>query len=312
MTQAVSATPRVDAGDWARCIGRVGIWTGQLDFSPADVVRDAAAEIEQLGYRALWTGEAVGREVFAAAQLLLTATDSLVVATGIANIWARDAQATAAAQLTLAEAYPDRFILGIGASHKLLMNVRGGEYQKPLSHMRAYLEAMEAGYDVYRAVKPTSWPPRLLAALGPKMLELARDEADGAHTYFVPPEHTARGREILGTDRLLVPEQVCVLSADPSTAREIARRHTASYLRLPNYTASLERFGFGADDFADGGNDRLVDTICAWGGIDQVVERVRAHLDAGADHVAVQVLVDDRTGLPRKEWAELAPALLAL
>jgi probable F420-dependent oxidoreductase len=305
-------TERVSADAWAERVGRVGIWTGQLDFSPADVVRDAAGEVEQLGYRALWTGEAVGREMFSAAQLLLAATDSLVVATGIANIWARDAQATAAAQLALAEAYPDRFILGIGASHKLLMNVRGGEYQKPLSHMRSYLEAMDNGYDVYRAVKPASWPPRLLAALGPKMLELARDQADGAHTYFVPPEHTARGREILGADRLLVPEQVCVLATDPSVAREIARRHTASYLRLPNYTANLERFGFTAEDFADGGNDRLVDTICAWGDVDQVVARVRAHLDAGADHVAVQVLIDDRTGLPRKEWAELAPALLAL
>lgn len=302
----------MSARDWAERIGRVGIWTGQLDFSPAEVVREAAAEVEHLGFRALWTGEAVGREMMSAAQLLLAATESLVVATGIANIWARDAQATAAAQLTLGEAYPDRFILGIGASHKLLMNVRGGEYGKPLSHMRSYLEGMDHGYDVYRAVKPVSWPPRLLAALGPRMLELARDEADGAHTYFIPPEHTARAREILGADRLLVPEQVCVLATDPSTAREIARRHTASYLRLPNYTANLERFGFAADDFVDGGNDRLVDTICAWGGVEQVVERVRAHLDAGADHVAVQVLIDDRRGLPRQQWAELAPALSEL
>ena len=144
------------------------------------------------------------------------------------------------------------------------------------------------------------------------MLELAREQADGAHTYFVPPEHTARAHEILGVDKLLVPEQVCVLSDDPTAAREIARRHTASYLRLPNYTANLERFGFTADDFADGGNDRLVDTICAWGGVEAITARVQAHLDAGADHVAVQVLVDDRRGLPRTEWAELAPALLAL
>jgi probable F420-dependent oxidoreductase len=144
------------------------------------------------------------------------------------------------------------------------------------------------------------------------MLELSRDRADGAHTYFVPPEHTAKAREILGADKLLVPEQVCVLSDDPTVAREIARRHTTSYLRLANYTSNLERFGFEADDFADGGNDRLVDTICAWGDLDAVAARVRAHLDAGADHVAVQVLVDDRRGLPRTEWAELAPALLSL
>jgi probable F420-dependent oxidoreductase len=288
------------------------VWTGQLDFAPATDVRDAAREVEALGYRAMWTGEAIGREVMTAAQLLLAATDSLVVATGIANIWARDATATAAAQLAIGEAYPERFVLGIGASHKLLMDVRGGDYDKPLAFMRSYLDRMDAGADLYRAVKPATTPPRLLAALGPKMLELARERADGAHTYFVPPEHTARAREILGPDRLLVPEQVCVLSADPAVARELARRHTTSYLRLPNYTANLERFGFSAEEFADGGGDRLVDTICAWGGLDAVTARVQAHLDAGADHVAVQVLVDDRKGLPRREWAELAPALLAL
>jgi probable F420-dependent oxidoreductase len=305
-------TQRVTVSEWAARLGRVGVWTGQLDFATADDVRDTAREVEKLGYRAMWTGEAIGREVMSAASLLLSATDSLIVATGIANIWARDGYATAAAQLALSEAYPDRFILGIGASHKLLMDVRGGEYTKPLAQMRAYLERMDSGYDAYRAVKPASWPPRLLAALGPKMLELARDAADGAHTYFVPPEHTAQAREILGADRLLVPEQVCVLSEDPTVAREIARRHTTSYLRLPNYTSNLERFGFATAEFADGGNDRLVDTICALGGVEAIAARVQAHLDAGADHVAVQVLVDDRQGLPRQEWAELAPALLAL
>lgn len=293
-------------------LGKVGVWTGQLDFSPASVVRDAAREVEELGYGALWTGEAVGREVLTAAQLLLAATDSLVVATGIANIWARDALAMAAGQLALGEAFPDRFVLGIGVSHKPLLDVRGQDYGKPLAMMRDYLASMDHGYEVYRAVAPAVVPPRVLAALGPKMLELAASAADGAHTYFVPPEHTARAREILGPDKLLVPEQVCVLSRDPAVAREIARRHTTSYLRLSNYTSNLARFGFGEDDFTDGGSDRLVDAICAWGDVDAVVDRVRAHLDAGADHVAVQVLVDDRRGLPRKEWAELAPALLAL
>jgi probable F420-dependent oxidoreductase len=293
-------------------IGRVGVWSGQFDFSPAAEVRDAAREVEELGYGALWTGEAVGREVLTAAQLLLAASESLVVATGIANIWARDALAMAAGQQALGEAYPGRFVLGIGVSHKPLLDVRGQDYGKPLAMMRDYLAAMDHGYDVYRAVRPDPQPPRVLAALGPKMLELAGSAADGAHTYFVPPEHTARAREILGPDKLLAPEQVCVLSSDPSTAREIARRHTGSYLRLANYTNNLKRFGFDDADFADGGNDRLVDTICVWGDIDAVATRVREHLDAGADHVAVQVLVDDRRGLPRKEWAELAPALLAL
>lgn len=293
-------------------IGRVGVWSGQFDYSPASVVRDAAREVEELGYGALWTGEAVGREVLSAAQLMLAATDSLVVATGIANIWARDALAMAAGQLALGEAYPGRFVLGIGVSHQPLLDVRGQDYGKPLSFMRDYLAGMDHGYDVYRAVRPEPQPPRVLAALGPKMLELARDAADGAHTFFVPPEHTARAREILGSDKLLAPEQVCVLASDATTAREIARRHTGSYLRLANYTNNLKRFGFDDDDFADGGNDRLVDTICVWGDADAVAARVRAHLDAGADHVAVQVLVDDRRGLPRKEWAELAPALLSL
>jgi probable F420-dependent oxidoreductase len=293
-------------------IGRVGIWSGQLDFSPAPVVRDAAREIQDLGYGALWTGEAVGREVLTAAQLLLAATDTLVVTTGIANVWARDALAMASGQLALGEAFPGRFMLGIGVSHKPLLDVRGQDYGSPLTFMRTYLDGMDHGYDVYRAERPTSMPPRLLAALGPKMLELAAEKADGAHTYFVPPEHTAAARERLGPHKLLAPEQVCVLSSDPTAAREIARRHTSSYLRLANYTNNLKRFGFGDSDFADDGNDRLVDTICVWGDADAIAARVGAHLDAGADHVAVQVLVDDRRGLPRKEWAELAPALLAL
>jgi probable F420-dependent oxidoreductase len=171
---------------------------------------------------------------------------------------------------------------------------------------------MDSAYDVYRAVGPAERPPRVLAALGPKMLETAATQADGAHTYFVPPEHTATAREVLGADKLLVPEQVCVLSEDPTVAREIARRHTTSYLRLPNYTANLARYGFEESEFGGGGSDRLVDTICVWGSPDAVAARVKAHLDAGADHVAIQVLVDDRRGLPRKEWAELAPVLLSL
>jgi probable F420-dependent oxidoreductase len=301
----------VTTDEWAQRLGRVGVWTGQLDYSPASTVRDAAAEVEELGYGALWTGEAVGREVVSAAGLLLSSTNRLVVATGIANIWARDALATAAAQLSLAEAYPDRFLLGIGVSHKPLLDQRGEDYRRPLAFMRDYLDGMDAGYGLYRAVAPDQRPPRVLAALGPRMLELAASRADGAHTYFVPPEHTAQAREILGADKLLVPEQVVVLSSDADVAREIARRHTSSYLRLANYTANLERFGFETSDFADGGNDRLVDTICAWGSVETIAARVQAHLDAGADHVAVQVLIDDRRGLPHKEWAELAPALLA-
>ena len=293
-------------------MGRVGVWTGQFDFSGADDVRTAAREVEEAGYGALWTGEAVGREVLTAAQLLLGATRSLVVATGIANIWARDALAMAAGQLALGEAFPGRFVLGIGVSHKPLLDVRGEDYSRPLAFMRGYLDGMDKGAEVYRAVRPEPAPPRVLAALGPKMLELAAERADGAHSYFVPPEHTAEARRCLGAGKLLAPEQAVVLERDAATAREIARRHTSSYLRLPNYTNNLKRFGFTDDDFAGGGTDRLVDTIVAWGDPEAVVSRVQAHLDAGADHVAVQVLDPDRRGLPRRQWRELAPALVEL
>jgi probable F420-dependent oxidoreductase len=293
-------------------LGRVGIWTGQFDYAPAGAVREAAAELAALGYGALWTGEAVGREVLAAAGLLLAATDRLVIGTGIANIWARDALAMAAGQRTLAEAYPDRFILGIGVSHAPLLSVRGQPYDKPWSVMRDYLAAMEQGRAANRAVPPSGAAPTVLAALGPRMLDLARDAADGAHTYFVPPEHTAQARERLGPGKLLAPEQAAVLETDPVTAREIARRHTTSYLRLSNYTNNLRRLGFSDDDFAAGGSDRLVDTIAVWGDEEAIARRVRAHLDAGADHVAVQVLAPDRQGLPRDGWRRLAPALLEL
>ena len=294
---------------------RVGVWTGQLDFSPAGVVREAAAELEDLGYACLWTGEAKGREVLTVAGLLLGATSRLPVATGIANVWARDAMAMLAAQWALAEAYPGRFLLGMGVSHPPLLAFRDGRYAKPLEQMRRYLEAMDRGQEHYRAVRPEPSPPRVLAALGPKMLDLARDLADGAHTYFVPPEHTATARQRLGPDRFLAPEQVAVLSTDPSVARGIARRHTTSYLRLDNYRANLRRLGFTDDEMAEsggGGSDRLVDAICAWGDESAVRERVRTHLEAGADHVCVQVLVEARRGLPRDGWRRLAPALVDL
>ena len=292
--------------------GRVGIWTGQLDYHPADDVRKAVAEVEELGYGALWTGEAVGREVLTAAQLLLAASAQLTVATGIANIWARDAMAMLAGQYALAEAYPGRFLLGMGVSHAPLLEVRGQDYGRPLAQMRAYLQAMDVGLGVYRAVRPAELPARVLAALGPKMLELARERADGAHTYFVPPEHTAAAREVLGAGKLLAPEQAFVLERDPSAAREIARRHTGSYLRLPNYVNNLRRYGFSDDDLAAPGSDRLVDAIVAWGDAEAIVRRVQEHLTAGADHVSVQVLDPDRRGLPRAQWRDLAPALLSL
>lgn len=305
-TPAPTATPRPPS---ALELGRVGVWSGQFDFSPAAVVRDTVAELDELGFSTLWTGEVKGREVFVAASMMLAATRHMTVATGIAQILARNPLTMAAGQLALSEAYPGRFLLGAGVSHASLMEIRGAAYSKPLSQMRAYLAEMDRmAAEQYRAVRPAQ-APRVLAALGPKMLGLARDAADGAHTFFVPPEHTADARAILGPGKLLVPEQVFVLDTDPASARELARRHTGSYLRLPNYTNNLRRYGFTDDDLADAGSDRLVDAIAAWGDVDALVGRIKQHLDAGADQVAVQVLVRDRRGLPRQEWRELAPAL---
>lgn len=289
-------------------IGRIGVWHGGLGGVPAAVARRAAAEIEQLGYGALWIGETPASESVSLAGLLLAATERITVATGIANIWVRDASAAHAAARTLAEAYDGRFVLGLGASHAPLVDARGHSYAKPLAAMRAYLDAMdEAPYD-----GPTADPApgRVLAALGPKMLELARDRTDGAHPYFVTPEHTARARDILGTGPLLAPEQAVLLESDPATARSLAREHhTRRYLQLPNYTGNLRRLGFGDEDFLGGGSDRLVDAIVAWGDVDAIRRRVAEHHEAGADHVALQPVAADR-GLGLDQLRELAPALL--
>src|SRR4029453_18078413 len=218
----------------------VGIWTGQLDYQPASRAREAVAELEELGYGAVWVGEAVGREVLSNARLLLGAPRRLIVATGIANIWVRDALAMVAGQYTLAEAYPEGFLLGRGGRHApLIEGMRGHQYQRPLAAMGHYLQAMDEVVTAYRAVPPATPPPRVLAALGPKMLALAAERAQGAHTYFVPPEHTAQARDQLGPGLWLIPEQAVVLENDPEQARELARRHTSRYLRLPSTPAAL-------------------------------------------------------------------------
>jgi len=289
-------------------LGRVGIWHF-LDLFPASVAQGAAREIESLGFKALWIPEALGREAFTHAAVLLAGTERLVIATGIANVWGRDAMAMAAAQKTLAEAYPDRFLLGMGVSHApLVAGIRGHDFDKPLSYLRAYLDAMDAA--PFMAAAPAAPPPRVIAALHPKSLALARERAWGSHPYFVPPEHTARARTILGAGKLLAPEQAVVFETDATRARAIARTHMATYLGLPNYVRNLVACGFTTDDFASGGSDRLVDAIVAWGGIDAVVARVKAHHDAGADHVCLQVLPENPVELPREEWRAIAAALL--
>jgi probable F420-dependent oxidoreductase len=288
----------------------IGIWTAQFDYQPAAKLREAAAELEQLGFGAIWFPESVGRESLTHAALLLGATNRIVIATGIANIYARDAVTMAAAQKTLAEAYPGRFLLGLGVSHiPLVEQTRGHSYGKPVPTMRQYLDRMDQA--PFRAVPPSVSSVRVLAALGPQMLQLARERAGGAHPYFVPPEHTARAREILGGDPLLAVEQAVVLETDATKAREIARAHTSRYLALPNYVNNLRRLGFGDADLGNNGSDRLVDAIVAWGDMAAVIDRVRAHHSAGANHVCIQVLPPDSQALPVRQWREVASALLS-
>jgi probable F420-dependent oxidoreductase len=291
-------------------LGQIGIWTAAFEGQPAAVTKEAAQQLEALGYPALWINETTGRDPFVLASLLLSATSTMKVATGIANVYARDAMTTAACQKTLAEAFPRRFLLGLGVSSPVLVEkLRKHSYDKPLSFMRSYLAAMDEA--LYTAVPPAEEPGRVLAALGPKMLELAATRADGAHPYLTTPEHTRQAREIIGPAALLAPEQMVVLESDPTKARAIARASVGFYLRAPGYLANLRRLGFSDDDWADpkAASDRLVDGIVAWGDVDQIVARVREHLAAGADHVCIQVLRLDRD-LPLVEWRELAAALL--
>jgi probable F420-dependent oxidoreductase len=291
----------------AEQLGRVGLWTRQLDLQPAERVRTAVAELEELGWRSLWSWEVFGREALTNAGLLLCATRQLVIGTGIANIWARDPVAMAAAQRTLAEAYPGRFVLGLGVSHAPIVDARGHRYQRPLERMRGYLDAMDAA--PWQGPPLAEEPARVLAALGPRMLELAAQRAAGVLLYNNPPEATAAARSALGPGPLLAVEQAVVVENDPAEARRIGREFIAFYLTLPNYVRAWERAGFGPEERADGGSDRMVDAVVAWGSPEAIADRVRAHLDAGADHVCHQVLESDPNGLPLTGWRALAPAL---
>ncbi len=290
-------------------LGRVGIWTGNLDAQPIAAVPGIVAEIEALGYDALWLPEMAGRDPFVNAALILRATERLLVATGIASIYSRDALAMSSVWKTLTDAFPGRFLLGLGVSHQpAVEGLRKHEYGPPLTAMREYLDGMDAA--PYFATPPSAEPVRALAALGPKMLALAADRAIGAHPYFVPVQHTAIARELMGPDAWLMPEQMVVLESDPAKAREIARAAMSIYLTLPNYTNNLLRLGWAVGDFTDGGTDRLVDAIVAWGDEAAIRARVDEHFAAGADHVCVQVLVESRAELPMDGWRRLAPALL--
>jgi probable F420-dependent oxidoreductase len=284
----------------------LGIWTAQFDFQPAHVVRDTIQELEELGYHSLWVGENIGREPISQAGILLAATQRMIVATAVANIWARDPLSTHAAQHTLSEAYPERFILGLGISHRRLVEqTRGLRYEKPVETMHAYLQAMDDHAPKYRAV-PADNAIRLVAALGPRMLQIAGTLTDGAHSYLVPAEHTALARHHLGPDKLLIPEQAVVLETDKTRAFDIARQHIRRYLPLSNYTDNLRRLGFTEDDLNHHGSDRLVDALVAWGNEDRIAERISRHHRAGADHVCINVLDPDPRALPLPQWRRLA------
>lgn len=292
-------------------LGRVGAWVGLLGWAPAAVEREAAAEIEELGYGALWYSEAHNsKESLSHGALLLAATQRLLIASGIANVWVRDPTAMVAGANGLADAYPGRFVLGLGISHPPQIEPRGHSYGRPVATMRAYLEAMDAAD--YTGPRPAEPVPRVLAALRPKMLELAAEKADGAHPYLVPVEHTRRARSILGPGKLLATEQFVLLESDPARARDAGRKSLAWYLTLPNYVNNLRWLGFGDEDLSRGGSDRLVDGLVAWGDEDAIRARVRGHLDAGADHVCVQPIGSEGDELGLEALRRLAPALLDL
>ncbi len=281
-------------------LGRIGLWEHRLRYGDPAVAEQAVRRAEELGYTAVWVPD-VGGDLFADLERLLGATERIVVATGILNTWLRDAVEVAARRAEWPSAWQARLLAGLGVSHAALVDAaEPGRYRAPLSHMRAYLDALDA------AVPPLPAADRVLAALGPRMLELARDRTAGAHPYNVTPEHTAFARAVLGPGPILAPEQAVVLEEDRSEARRLGRAHLAIYLGLPNYTNNLRRLGFGDDDFADGGSDRLVDALVARGSAARVAARVRDHFDAGADHVCVQVLCPDAAAVADRAWRELA------
>ena len=288
-------------------LGKVGLWTGILDSMPSSAANELCAEASELGFKTIWIPEAVGRDPFVGAMRILENTSDLVIATGIANIYARDAMTMANGQRSIEEAHPGRFLLGLGVSHLHLVEwVRKHDYSKPLTYMREYLKAMHKAR--FMAVGPSELPEIVLAALGPKMLELAASETAGAHPYFVPPEHTQMAREVMGSDALLYPEQMVVLEDDPGVARSVARQHMKTYAALPNYANNLIRLGYDAVDI-ESLADNVVDAVVAWGSLDQIRNRVNEHFDAGADHVCVQVLTEEPHQV-RDGWRKLAPALI--
>jgi len=280
-----------------------------MAFLRAPDLRRAVAEIEEMGFGAIWVGEFLAREVFAACAIILAATSRITVATGIANIWARDPIAMMNGGRALAEAWPNRFVLTLGVSHAAFVKDRGHLYERPVTTMRAYLDQMEKA--PYRAPQPDPPVPIMLGALGPKMMQFARERTAGAHPYFVPVEHTVEARGILGPDRLLAPEQAVVFAKTREAARPTGDIYMRTYLALPNYRNNLVRLGWSDDELTPPGSDRLFDAIVAWGDDEEIARKVRRHRDAGADHVALSVLMPTPDRAPIAELRRVAPLLLS-
>ena len=269
-------------------LGKLGVWVS-MDSMSAAAAAAFAKRVEEWGYPALWIPESRGRNALAHASWLLANTQKLVVATGIANIYARDPMAMANGQRGLNEQSDGRFLLGVGVSHRpMVQGVRGHNYGKPVATMRAYLEAMREA--PYQAPMPRDKPLTIVAALGPRMMALSSELADGAHPYNTTPQHTAQSRSILGPGKLLCPEVWVLLETDPSTARRAAREALSRYMQLENYVNSWRREGYGDDDLTGGGSERFVDAMVAWGDEGAIRARIREHWEAGADHVCVQTI----------------------
>ena len=286
-------------------LGTLGVWWANLGSAAAGAEIDAVKEIERLGYGTFWFGESVrNKDAMAHAGVLLGATSTINVATGIASIYNRDPTATKSGAYYLADASGGRFVLGLGVSHAPAVARRGSDYGKPVSTMRAYLDDMDAAD--YQPPAPRHTPPVLLAALRTKMLQLAAQRTQGAHPYLTTPNHTKRARDTLGQGPLLAPEQGFVIDTDPGKAREIARAHLKYYATLPNYVNAWREDGFTDEDFEGDLSDRLVDALVAHGDVSAIKTRIQAHLDAGADHVCIQpVTTDVDRGM--RELKELSP-----
>jgi probable F420-dependent oxidoreductase len=283
-------------------LGRVGVWWSGTWRGADGAPAAAAAEMESLGYRALWSSGGFEPGFPDRFGRLLAGTEHVPVASGILSIWHATPAQAAEGAAGLEATHPGRFLLGLGTSHAPIVEQLGAPYARPYSRMVRYLDALD---DLGPRVAADR---RVLAALGPRMLTLAAERAAGAHPYFVPVEHIARARDLLGPGPLLAPELAVVLEPDPVVARAKAREYTTGYLGLANYANNLATLGFG-DDLEGGGTDKLVDAVVAWGDTAAIAERVRAFHDAGADHVCVQVVADRSDGFPIDAYRQLAPAL---